>query len=167
MKPASPSSPSHRPGFTLAETAIAVTIIATVMITLIGLIPVGLDQLRQASNTAADARILQAVAGDYQMRTWSEIVEQQTQGGASDFYFDGQGTRVPKGDKDIIFTTRTTVKNMENLPGAQDGNDCLRRIELLVTDKVDSEKAFMTPKLCRTFQTAIAQKDKPLVSVQP
>lgn len=158
------SSPAPRAGFTLSETAIAVAIIATVVTALVGLIPVGLDQLRQASNTTADARILQAVTADYQMRTWSEIVQQQTEGGVSDFYFDAQGTRLPKGDKEIIFTTRATVKPMEKLPGTAETNDCLRRIELLVTDKADAQKAFATPGLCRSFHTSIAQKDKMLAS---
>lgn len=47
-----------------------------------GLIPVSLDTLREASNTTASARIVQSISSDYRMRDWSDVLQQQQQGGS-------------------------------------------------------------------------------------
>ncbi|WP_256200251.1 Verru_Chthon cassette protein B [Verrucomicrobium spinosum] len=85
-----PSNPDLRSAFSLVETTIAVGIAATVLVALIGLIPVSLDTLREASNTTACARIVQAVSSDYRMRDWGDILQQQQQGASRDYCFDAQ-----------------------------------------------------------------------------
>ncbi|HSI62999.1 MAG TPA: Verru_Chthon cassette protein B, partial [Candidatus Saccharimonadia bacterium] len=117
MKKTSFTSKKAAAGFSLVETTLAVGVAASVIVTLVGMIPFSLDALRQSSNVAAEARIVQAIAADYRMREWSEVLEQQQNGGSRDYIFDGQGTRVKTGAFSAIFTVRVTVADAPTLPG--------------------------------------------------
>lgn len=147
-------------GFSLAETAIAVGIAASVIITLVGMIPISLESLRQSSNTAAEARIVQAIAADYRMREWSEVLQQQSSGGTRDYTFDGQGTRVESGDASGIFTVRVTVGDAPALPGMPQSNPRLKSVQMLMTDRPNAAAALTKPESCRKAQTIVAQMDK-------
>lgn len=164
MKTKSPCKSRHRRGFSLVETTIAVGIAATVLVALVGLIPVSLDTLREASNTTATARIVQAVTADYRMRNWSEILSQQEQGGVVDYQFDGQGTRVKQGDATSIFTARVTVADALPLPGMAASNPRLKSVQILVTASPRPEEAFQNPENCKRAQSLVAQTDKTAIS---
>lgn len=151
-------------GFSLAETVIAVGITASVIVTLVGMIPLSLDTLRQAAILTAEARITQAIAADYRMREWSEVVQQQQEGGCRDFSFDGQGTRVKQGDASTIFTARVTVSDALPLPGMQQTNPRLKNVQILVTSSPNATAAFANPETCRKSQTLVAQTDKTALS---
>jgi uncharacterized protein (TIGR02598 family) len=147
-------------GFSLAETAVAVGIAASVIVTLVGMIPISLESLRQSSNTAAEARIVQAIAADYRMREWSEVLQQQSSGGRRDYTFDGQGTRVEDGDASGIFTVRVTVGDAPTLPGMPQSNPRLKSVQMMMTDRPNPSVAFSKPETCRKAQTLVAQMDK-------
>lgn len=147
-------------GFSLAETVIAVGITASVIVTLVGMIPLSLDTLRRSAVVTAEARITQAIAADYRMREWSEVVQQQQEGGCRDFSFDGQGTRVKQGDASTIFTARVTVSDALPLPGMQQTNPRLKNVQILVTSSPNATAAFTKPETCHKSQTLVAQTDK-------
>lgn len=155
-----PSNPDLRGAFSLVETTIAVGIAATVLVALIGLIPVSLDTLREASNTTACARIVQAVSSDYRMRDWGDILQQQQQGASRDYCFDAQGTRVSTGDTSTVFTARVTVANALPLPGMAATNSRLKAVQILVTGNANVELGFQNPKSCKRAQTLLAQTGK-------
>lgn len=146
-------------GFSLVETTIAVGIAATVLVALVGLVPVSLETLREAGNTTAEARIVQSVAADFRMRDWSEIIKQDMDDTPVDFYFDGQGARVSKGAAEAIFTARVNVTEAEPLPGAAGTNEGLRTLRITVTSSPRPDAAFLKPELCRHAQTLLAQTD--------
>lgn len=147
-------------GFSLVETTIAVGIAATVLVALVGLIPVSLDTLREASNTTASARIVQAISSDYRMRDWSDVLQQQQQGSQQDYTFDAQGTRVKTGDASAIFTARVSVTDAKPLPGMASSNPRLKAVQILVTSSPQPELAFQKPATCQRAQTLLAQTDK-------
>ncbi len=83
-----PSPRRRRLGFTLAEVMIAMGIVATVMVGLLGMIPLGVRSVREASNLTITGRIAQEVIGNIQQANWKDIVrsfDNQT------FYFDNEG----------------------------------------------------------------------------
>ncbi len=156
----SSSSKKFAAGFSLAETTIAVGVAASVIVTLVGMIPLSLEALRQSSNVAAEARIVQAIAADYRMREWSEVLEQQQNGGSRDYTFDGQGTRVKNGDFSAIFTVRVTVADAPTLPGMLQPNPRLKSVRMLMTESPNPDAALTRPDTCRKAQTLVAQMDK-------
>ncbi|WP_009964718.1 Verru_Chthon cassette protein B [Verrucomicrobium spinosum] len=160
MKTNIPSSSPGGRGFSLVETTIAVGIAATVLVALVGLIPVSLDTLREASNTTAAARIIQSVSSDYRMRDWGEVIKQQEEGATRDYSFDGQGTRVKDGDSSTIFTARVTVASALPLPGQASSNPGLRSLLIQVTGSADPEAAFARPETCKQANSLLAQTDK-------
>lgn len=151
---------THCRGFSLVETTIAVGIAATVLVALVGLIPVSLDTLREASNTTASARIVQSISSDYRMREWSDVLQQQQQGSPEDYSFDGQGTRVKAGDSTAIFTARVSVVDAQPLPGMTSSNPRLKAVQILVTSSPNPDLAFQQPATCKRAQTLLAQTDK-------
>jgi uncharacterized protein (TIGR02598 family) len=159
-KPPLPITKNSSAGFSLAETTIAVGVAASVIVTLVGMIPLSLDALRESSNMAAEARIVQAIAADYRMREWSEVLGQQQSGGSRNFLFDGQGTRVKTGDFSAIFTVRVTVADAPTLPGVLQPNPRLKSVEMLMTESPDPDTALSKPETCRKAQTLVAQMDK-------
>jgi uncharacterized protein (TIGR02598 family) len=83
-------------GFSLPEVAIATAITALGIITLLGLLPTGLDNVRQAGNNVAVARIYQQMVTEIQSADWGT----QSGGTWSNLrnyenarrYFDSEGT---------------------------------------------------------------------------
>lgn len=92
-------------GFSLPEVAIAVAIASMGMLTLLGLIPAGLENLRQAGDSISSSRICQQMIGELQSADWGD----KTGSGVgwsklADFhgavrYFDGEGTRLTAGNE--------------------------------------------------------------------
>jgi uncharacterized protein (TIGR02598 family) len=102
-------------GFSLPEVAIAVAIAALGMLTLLGLIPAGLDNLRQAGNTISASRICQQMMGELQSADWGV----KTGSGVgwsklADYdgavrYFDGEGTQLPAGTGGTLSTKHSNA----------------------------------------------------------
>ena len=147
-------------GFSLVEAVLAIGTAATVVIVLVGLIPSSLDQMTEAARTTAEARIVQAVVADYQMRPWQDILSQQQSGAGDDEFFDSQGAAVEENSPDRYFTTRVTVHDAQALPGTALVNDRLRQVLVRLTDRPDAESAFRDPKLHQQYPVVIAQTDK-------
>ena len=60
-------------GFTLAEVMVALAIVATVMIGLLGMIPMAVRSIRESANLAIQGRIAQEILGNIQMAEWKDI----------------------------------------------------------------------------------------------
>ncbi|MEZ0275919.1 MAG: Verru_Chthon cassette protein B [Roseimicrobium sp.] len=86
-------------GFSLPEVAIAVAIAALGIITLLGLLPSGLDNVRQAGNAVSISRIYQQMVSEMQSADWGQAPSNGT-GLWSNLtkyedarrYFDSEGT---------------------------------------------------------------------------
>ena len=73
--------------FTLVECVMAIGIVSFAMVSILGLIPVGLGTFRDAMNLTVQTTILQSVSGELLRMDYSEVK-------ATNFYFDQEGVRV-------------------------------------------------------------------------
>ena len=146
----------HR-GFTLVEVALAVGITVTVCITLMGLIPQSMDAMHKSALVSADARVVQSITSDYQMRDWATVVAQ----GATnqDAYYDYHGLPTTKGALDVSFTARTQVLVAPALPGSTATNARIMTVFIQIVNGGDT-KFFDIPTRVRTYRTVLAQMDQ-------
>ena len=72
MKTSKIRSASH--GFTLAEVMIAMGIVASVMVALLGMIPLGVRSVREATNLTISGRIAQEVISNVQQANWIDVL---------------------------------------------------------------------------------------------
>jgi uncharacterized protein (TIGR02598 family) len=63
------------PAFSLVEVMIAVGIVASVMLGLVGIMPVGLSAIQDAQNNSIRARIVQEIISDLQAADWASAAE--------------------------------------------------------------------------------------------
>ena len=86
----------RRPGFTLAEVMIAMGIVASVMVGLLGMIPLGVRAVREATNLTISGRIAQEVISNIQQANWKDVL---TTYNSKVFYFDSEGFFIRSGNK--------------------------------------------------------------------
>lgn len=75
-------------GFTLAEVMIAMGIVASVMVALLGMIPLGVRSVREATNLTISGRIAQEVISNVQQANWADVL---TNYDKKVFLFDNEG----------------------------------------------------------------------------
>jgi uncharacterized protein (TIGR02598 family) len=98
---------STRPGFSLPEVAISVAILSLSLLTLLGLIPSVMDNMRQASSRTAETRIVSEITGAINLADWgvpsaapyhwnnlSTILDRR-------WYFDDQANPIAANDPDF------------------------------------------------------------------
>ena len=104
-------------GFTLVETVLALGIVATVMVTLMALLPTGMDIMKEAGTNTVGARIANQLVSEIQLSDYEKI--QQWNG--KEYYFDDMGTELTKNDQESknrrIYTARIEVdEKSQNSP---------------------------------------------------
>lgn len=120
---------AYSKAFTLIEVTIALGICATVMMALLGLLPMSLDQMRDARNMTAMARISEDIINDVQLMDWADM--ESLDGETRDY--DDQGTRIRTitvDNRHHIYTAEIEVE-LEGifLPGSsEERNDYAKRI---------------------------------------
>jgi len=85
---------SQRPcskAFTLVETVLALGIVSTVMIGLVGLMPAGMNIVREAGERSIGVQIGQKLIGEAQLVAFDEVEQLAAQG---ERYFDDMGTEM-------------------------------------------------------------------------
>ena len=83
-------------GFTLAEVMIAMGIVASVMVGLLGMIPLGVRAVREATNLTISGRIAQEIISNIQQSNWKDVL---TSYDGKTFYFDNEGFLMRTGNK--------------------------------------------------------------------
>lgn len=143
MKPA-PSHGTHLPprGFTLAETLFAMAIIAFVLLSIIGLMPSALAQLNDAERRSAEARILQSLAAEYELKSWTEV---KNLADRKVYYFDIRGVRLRSLNDDTQYAAQVDIMQPTTgsqeapgeitLPGEGSAGDYLRRLRVSISDR--------------------------------
>ncbi len=128
-------------GFSLAETAIAVAIAALGMISIIGLLPQGLEMSRRTAGMAAESRILQQVTGEIQAENWNDLLTKYPSGAVPNRFYDDQGLVVTAQDGlRVAYVARIEVPTPDvTMPGSSDSSAhlYLRRMVVKVSYKAD------------------------------
>lgn len=98
---------TRRNAFTLVESVMAIGIVSFAMLSILGLIPVGLGTFRNAMNLTVETTIVQAVSGDLLRTDYADLA-------ATNFYFDQEGGMVAKGDTKHLYTAEVlTPQNLD------------------------------------------------------
>lgn len=136
-------------GFSLAEVTLTVGIAAMALLPMVALLPYGLDTMRKSASKTAEARMLQAIASDYQMRNWvpnaTGVTEREVKLENNDYQFDEAGLPVTPGSFEHIYSARAIVAQDNGPTLNQDGtggpNRYLRRLTVRITSDVRSTSA--------------------------
>ena len=139
------NSRSKRGAFTLVETVLAIGIVSTVMIALMGLIPVGMKMMKEAGVNTVGARIANKLLGEVQLSEFDDIQQYNNK----IYWIDDMGTQLKKGQEESkirrIYTAKVEVEE-ENpqIPGAQP-NKFLKRVVVKVSNVLGDEPDFDDP----------------------
>lgn len=85
----------HKAAFSLVEVVFALAIASLGFLTLLGLLPSGLEMARNSADLAAEARISQHLSGELQSTPWSEL---DWNGFGQSRYFNDQGVEITKAE---------------------------------------------------------------------
>ena len=122
--------PSAERGFTLIETVLAIGIVATVLIALLGLLPTGSEILSEAGRGTVGARVAQQLIGEVQLAEYDDI----DQFNNKTHYYNDMGTEVPQADPTRVYTALIEVESGNpEIPGAKE-SDYLRRVIIKVSN---------------------------------
>ncbi len=153
-------------GFSLAEVTIATGITAVAMTTLLGLIPQGLSQLREAGELSAHGRICRHIFGSLADAEWrgaagGDAFRQQHD--RRRFYFNDQGSLIEEenpGEREVAYVAELLAPDPNvSLPAASKTEPYLRRVTVRVAAVPDSAFDFdRAPRLAyRSQSTLIAR----------
>jgi uncharacterized protein (TIGR02598 family) len=122
--------PSTQRGFTLIETVLAIGIVATVLISLLGILPTGSNILSEAGRSTVGARIAQQLIGEVQLAEYDDI----DQFNNKTRYYNDMGTAVSPADPTLVYTARIEVESGNPpIPGAKE-SEYLRRVIIKVSN---------------------------------
>ena len=117
---------THRPAFTLIESLLAISIAATVLLTLLALLPAGLDATREAAQRSATSRICARLRQQAAVSTLS-----------GDFYFDALGRPLTSRTDEAVFAARVLPAATVPMPG--DSSTTLRNISILISTQMQAD----------------------------
>lgn len=148
-----------RGAFSLVEVVFALAIASLGFLTLLGLLPSGLEMARNSADLAAQSRIVQHLSGELQSTPWSEL---DWNGYGKPRYFNDQGVEIPahqvssqSGGMDLVLSYVATVELTSQAndillpaggPAARRGSSgastskvepCLRRARIHVVNTTD------------------------------
>ena len=91
MTPRPLKKPLQNKAFTLVETVLALGIVSTVMIALVGLMPAGMNIVRQAGEQTVGAQVAQKLIGEIQLAEFDDVEQLASKGVR---FFDDMGTEM-------------------------------------------------------------------------
>ena len=134
------SSPgASRAGFSLVEVALAVAIAALAIITLLGLLPQGLEMSRKTSVLANNSNILEQIIRNYENMQWSDIL---SGGNLVKKYYTDQGLEVASSSEEISFVAEIDFRQTASLPQTETTEPYLRRVIIRVASSSSSSYTF-------------------------
>lgn len=120
-------------GFSLAESLIAISIVSFTLLTIIGLMPAGLDNLKKAEDRAARARIVSSIVAEVEAKDWSVLTASENSY-SQIMHYDRNGVATDE-KLEWVYAARYRLRSPEHLPGAANESDFLRRLEVDVSDR--------------------------------
>jgi uncharacterized protein (TIGR02598 family) len=104
-------NPRSHSGFSLVEVALSVAIAALALITLLGLLPQGLEMSRKTSLLTNNSYILEQIIRDLENTQYSTLPAAKVRR-----YFNDQGSEVQQGDNNITFVAEIDPEQLAFLP---------------------------------------------------
>ena len=95
-------------GFSLVEVAMAMAIVGFAMISLIGLLPMGLSNFRQAMNNTVESQIVQSITNQIQLSSFNNLTTSTTPS-----YYDADGNLLTSA-AGAVYTATTTVSSVQS-----------------------------------------------------
>jgi len=126
--------------FSLVEVVLAVGIMALGVVTILGLLPHGMEISRKTANELAETRIIEQLVAELQSSEWDDIEGAKQTISAQTRYFDDQGLELAETDSDlealVTYVARVRVPDLNvRLPTnatAISENQNLRRVTIEV-----------------------------------
>lgn len=87
-------------GFSLVEVVMALGIMSFALMGLVGLLPAGLSQFRQAIDLTVKAQIAQELTAMTQRTSFSDLSTIGTSGSPTLYYYDSEGAKLADGEED-------------------------------------------------------------------
>lgn len=167
--------PGRRPrkasfAFSLPEVAIAVAIAAVGLVTLLGIIPGGLESVRVAGQTTAEARIASQVLGELQLSDWGAANRQTGEWsnlsllGTKRWYFDDQANPLSETAASngmgmrLAYVVKVRVVGPARLTGSTDQATDLQKVQVDIAVTTNSGYDFSRPKGHRTYPSVLARQ---------
>jgi uncharacterized protein (TIGR02598 family) len=139
-------NPRSSRGFSLVEVALAVAIAAVGIITLLGLMPEGLEMSRKTGLLTLNSNIVEQIIRDLENTQFNLLPAQgtgTTTGGANAIpeksrrYFDDQGQQVNVDSNAIVFVAEIDFTRPASLPRSEQTQNYLRRVIIRVANASD------------------------------
>ena len=116
--------------FSLVEVTMAIGLVGVCVLTLLGIMPIGLDTMRDAMDTTVRAQIAQRVAGEALLMPSSKLGDYI---GKSPFFFSQEGLAQTSRDTSTRFEV-TLLKRPTVYPGSSQAEDLDKSITTLELD---------------------------------
>lgn len=138
-------------GFSLVEVTLAVAIAALAIITLLGLMPQGLEMSRKTGILTLNSNIIEQIIRDLENTQFSLLPAQGTgaaSGGGNALpeksrrYFNDQGQEVDQQSKAITFVAEIDFSKPASLPKTEQTQPFLRRVVIRVATTTNPEFQF-------------------------
>lgn len=172
MKAPATLSPSRqaRAAFTLAEVLFTMVITSFAILTLVAVLPQGLESLVVAERRAAEARIVSHIAAMAQARPWEALTEGSDREWT--LLFDASGNPLAKNApaSSSIHQARVRVLAAEPLPNESTASPFLRRLQIRIVYSPGggSSAHFGNPRRYRERSALVANFDRTApAAVQP
>lgn len=119
-------------GFSLVEVTLAVAVASLAIITLLGLLPQGLEMSRKTSLATTNSSIVEQIIRDLENVPWARLPVPSGGGGSSTvMLFNDQGIKQSADSKDVSFVAEITYLQA-SLPRSESEQEYLRRILIKV-----------------------------------
>ena len=124
---------NNPPPFTLVEVSLACGIISFALVSILGLIPVGLNTLRETMDQTVEGQIVQKSSAQILLMPFSQL--QMNYATAQNFFYDSEGEAV-SGANDAAYTVTISppanaiYPGFSNAPTPESGSLCLMQINV-------------------------------------
>lgn len=132
-----PTSKRLSSAFSLVEVTLAVAIAALAIITLLGLLPQGLDMARKTAVLTSNTNILEQLIRDLENTQWAAFPSDRVKK-----YFNDQGREVTSGAKDISYVAELDFTQGAALPRGEISQPFLRRVIIRVAASGSADFVF-------------------------
>ncbi|HSI84972.1 MAG: Verru_Chthon cassette protein B [Candidatus Methylacidiphilales bacterium] len=139
-----------RGGFSLAEVIISLGVVSFGMLSILGMLPVGLSMFNKARSNTVEAQIVQGISNEILLTDFGHLAAMADQ----TFYFDNEGKSLPGTDvAQKIYTVVVRLKNLSssNAFPLSIANDEAYNVQIVIENKFSAGE--------RTFPVLVANNN--------